>query len=358
MAGQDPDIALGLGRGLPVNLAMRGALQPLESFAGFDETTSWFHPDALLPYTYNGSVYALPEQQTFHMMFVRTDIFKELGLAIPETWEDIYQAARVLQRKNLQIGLPYLTTDANNLVATGMSAQNIFPTLLVQRGGSVFTADQTTTALDSPEALDAFEEWVSFYTQYSFPLLKNDYNRFRTGEMPLTITMYTFYSQLIMAAPEIRNDWVMVPIPGTRREDGTIDRSEYASGTASVMLADRENREDAWQFLRWWLSADSQAEYGRMVEAMLGPIGRYATANLEAFERLAWPEKDAASIKEQWEQVTEIPEVPGGYYVARDLDNAFRACVYRRENTRETLLYWNKSSNDEIRRKRREFHLD
>ena len=95
-----------------------------------------------------------------------------------------------------------------------------------------------------------------------------------------------------------------------------------------------------------------------MAEALLGPTGRYATANIEAFYQLPWSSQDAAIIMEQWEQVTEIPEVPGGYYVSRNLDNAFRACVYRRENTRETLAAWNKSSNDEIARKRKEFKLD
>ncbi len=358
MANNAPDVAMGLGRGMPVNLAMRDALVPLNEFEGYDEVISRFHSSAMIPYTYRNKAYALPEQQTFHMMFVRTDIFNELGLEIPETWEDVYRIAGVLQRNNLQIGLPYLTTDANNLVSTGMSAQNIYPTLLVQRGGSIFKEDGSATALDTPEALEAFEEWVSFYTEYSFPLLKDDYNRFRTGEIPLTITTYTFYNQLVTAAPEIRDEWVMTPIPGTRQEDGSINRTECASGTGCVILGDCENKEAAWKFLKWWVSAEVQTEYGLMAEALLGPTGRYATANLEAFRQLPWSSQDAAVILEQWEQITEIPEIPGGYYVSRNLDNAFRACVYRRENTRETLSTWNQSSNDEIARKRKEFHLN
>lgn len=358
MANNAPDVAMGLGRGMPVNLAMRDALMPLNEFDEYDEVVSWFHSSAMIPYTYRNKAYALPEQQIFHMMFIRTDIFNELGLEIPETWEEVYQIARVLQRNNLQIGLPYLTTDANNLVSTGMSAQNIYPTLLVQRGGSVFKEDGSATALDTPEALEAFEEWVSFYTQYSFPLLKDDYNRFRTGEIPMTITSYTFYNQLVMAAPEIRDEWVMVPIPGIRQADGSINRTECASGTGCVILGDCEDAESAWKFLKWWVSAEVQAEYGLMAEALLGPTGRYATANMEAFRQLPWSSQDAAIIMEQWDQITEIPEIPGGYYVSRNLDNAFRACVYRRENTRETLSTWNKSSNDEIARKRKEFNLD
>jgi len=358
MSGRQPDVALNLGRGEPVNLAMRGALTPLDNMEGFDDLCNRFHKDALIPYRFNGRCYAVPEQQVFHMMFIRTDIFKELGLEIPQTWKDVYGIARILQRNNLEIGLPYLQVDAYNLVNTGMSAQSIYPTLLVQRNGSVFNKTQTATALDTPQALEAFQEWVDFYTQYSFPLFKDDYNRFRTGEMPLLITMYNFYSQLIMAAPEIRNDWTMALIPGVQQADGSINRSECASGTASVLLAGSQNADNAWKFLKWWTSADIQAAYGTEMEAMVGPAARYATANQEAFERLAWPKQDAETIKKQWQQVTEIPEIPGGYYVSRSLDNAFRACVYRKENTRETLAYWNKYSNDEITRKRRECGLE
>ena len=63
-------------------------------------------------------------------------------------------------------------------------------------------------------------------------LYKDDFNRFRSGEMPLVITNYTFYSQLKTAAPDIRNLWDMALIPGTVLADGTVDHSTAASGTA------------------------------------------------------------------------------------------------------------------------------
>ena len=49
--------------------------------------------------------------------------------------------------------------------------------------------------------------------------------------------------------------------------------------------------------------------------------------------------------------------MPGGYYTSRNLDNAFRACVYRLENPREMLRYWTNETNKEIQRKLEEYHL-
>ena len=85
---------------------------------------------------------------------------------------------------------------------------------------------------------------MDFYLQYGFPLYKDDYNRFRTGEMPLTILSYTFYNQLMVAAPEIKGLWEMAAVPGTRDENGNIVRSETASGTACMILAAAEQPEE------------------------------------------------------------------------------------------------------------------
>ena len=56
--------------------------------------------------------------------------------------------------------------------------------------------------------------------------------------------------------------------------------------------------------------------------------------------------------------VVDLHEIPGGYYVSRNLDNAFKAVYYDNENYREALSYWNKQINREIERKRSEFGLD
>ena len=79
---------------------------------------------------------------------------------------------------------------------------------------------------------------------------------------------------------------------------------------------------------------------------------------MEGFYNLPWSKTEIELIESQWKDVLEIPEVPGGYYIARNLDNAFRSSVFRSETPREMLTYWTLESNKEIARKRREFGLD
>lgn len=358
LAGKGPDVALTIGRGDPVNYALRDAVLPLEGFEGFDELVEQYMPTTMTPYTLEEHVYALPETQTFLMMFYRTDILEELGLESPNTWEELLKASETLQRNSMNIGLPYTSLDAYSTVSSGIGIQTIFPTLLLQSGNGLYSEDLTSTTLDTPSALSSFKMWTGFYTQYGFDLYKDDYNRFRTGEMPLVIANYSFYNQLSTAAPEIRGLWEMVPIPGTLKEDGTIDRTAAASGNACFILSSCKNTDAAWKFLRWWASTETQTDYGRNLENVLGAAGRYTPASIEAMESLAWSGDELEILKEQWSSVHELTEIPGGYYTSRNIDNAFKSVVNNNENPREALNYWNRQINAEILRKRDEFQLD
>lgn len=341
LAGKGPDIALDVAKSDPINLALRGAVYDLSTFDDFDEISTRFFPEALVPYTYGGGCYALPVTQNFNMMFYRTDVFADLELEPPQTWDDFYRIAPIIQRSNMEVGVG-----------------DVFAALLFQRGGDYYTPDLKQTAFDSKAAMEAFHEWTGFYTKYSFPLSFDFYNRFRTGEMPLGIQSYTFYNMLSAAAPEIRDLWEMMPIPGTVNEEGEIVRTQGGSGTAAILLSASKNKDAAWEFLKWWTSDEVQARYGRELEALMGPAARYDTANVEAFKALPWSPEQQKLLLSQWAQVKEIPEIPGSYYVSRGLENAFRTVVYDGENPRETFHYWINEINAELERKLIEFGLE
>jgi len=358
LAKTPPDVILNVGRGDPVNLAIRNALEPLDRYENFNEIKNRFSPQEMVPYELEGRHYALPETKNFFMLFYRKDIFAALGLTPPETWEEFYRLIPAIQRSNMQIGMPYTNTDAYNLVSTGIGAQNIFTALLYQGGGRYYNDKRSATGLDAASAIGAFRSWTEFYTKYSFPLYYDFYNRFRTGEMPVAIQPYTMYSMLQAAAPEINNLWDMTPIPGIRKEDGTLDFSAGSTGTACVMLSKSAKKDAAFKFMDWWTSAKAQSEYGQALEVVMGPAARYNPANIEAFEALPWTHAEKSVLKKQWEQLIEAPEVPGGYYLARNLDNAFKSVYLEGQNPREMLYKWNEETNTEIARKRMEFGLD
>ncbi len=109
--------------------------------------------------------------------------------------------------------------------------------------------------------------------------------------------------------------------------------------------------------MMWWADADTQVRFGREIEALLGSSARYATANRDAFEQLAWNAEDIATLNEQWNQTVGIREVPGGYYTGRHIANAIRKIINENEDPRETIIDYSITIDDEIKKKRNEFGL-
>ncbi|WP_372630196.1 extracellular solute-binding protein [Cohnella sp.] len=358
MAGKGPDINLFTRRGEAMDLAIRGALSPLDTRESFDGLKGQYMPSAFEPYEYDGHTYAVPDEQEFFMMYYREDILDDLGLKPPQTWDDLMDIAPVLQNSNLQIGLPYENLDASQLKDRGIGTLNLFPTLLMQRGISLYNDARDATRLDEPTAADAFAAWTNFYKLYDYPLYKSDYYRFRTGQMPIVIATYRLYSLLSVAAPEIAGSWRMAQIPGVPQPDGTINRASAATGTSAIMLNSAKDKDAAWQFMQWWNSPEVQSQYAQELENETGEIGRKTPANVEAFKRSRWSVDEQRMLLEQWKEVQEVPELPGSYYTTRSLDNAFRGVVFQWRSPRESLNKWNKQINEEIKRKRYEFGVE
>ena len=351
LAGQGPDVNVFTSRGEAMNLAFRGAIAPVDEMEGFAEMEKLYSDSAFIPYIYEDRTFAVPETQEFYVMYVRTDILEELDLQIPNTWKDLMALLPVLQSNSLSIGLPY--TDGYATMNSGIGTINLFPTLLAQRGISVYNeeGDTITTNLMTPGAYEAFKQWSDFYVLYDFALYKDDFNRFRTGEMPIVISSYGLYNTLEEAAPEIAGQWIMTSIPGTEQPDGTLDRSTSASGTCTIILNNCKDKDAAWEFVKWWNSAEVQQMYARDVEAELSTLGRHTPANLEAFQGSLWTDEEKELLLLQWQNVVEVPEIPGGYYVSRNIDNAFRQVFYNGENARDTLNYWMNAVDEELARK-------
>ncbi|HIW32936.1 MAG TPA: extracellular solute-binding protein, partial [Candidatus Paenibacillus intestinavium] len=351
LAGEGPDVAMQLGEDIPVNYAMRDAAADLTKFDDFDEVATRFRDSGIEPYKYNGGVFALPEQQTFPMLFYRKDILDELGLTPPKTWQDIYNMISVLQKHNMEFYLPLEATNAS------MVPNATFSMLLYQNGGQFYRDNDTKSSLDSEISMEAFKKWSQFYTSYKFPLIADFPNRFRTGEMPVGIADYTTYNMLTVMAPEIKGLWEFTLVPGTELADGTVNHEVASHTTAVLMLENSKNKEIAWKFMKWWTDKETQVAYGREMEGLMGEAARYPTANIEALEELPWPIEDYNNLESQWKWVKGIPQVPGGYFTGRHLDNAFRKVVNASENPREALSDYILYINDEIEIKRKEFNL-
>jgi len=351
VAGNGPDVVLSLGTWFPVNYAMRNAAEDLTQFEDFEEVIAPFYQSAITPVEYNGGVYALPETQEFSVLFYRTDVLEELGVEPPETWDELIALLPTIQGNNLSVGVPF-----PDITTLDMSVLN---SMIYQNGGQIYDADGKRTLIDSEGGVAAFKRYTGLYNDYGLPTVYDFVSRFRSGEMPIGVASYSVYNTLMVSAPEIRGLWDFALFPGTLREDGTVDHSVHSQGLCCMMIAtdDEQVKQNAWEFMRWWVSADTQVRFGREIESILGSSARYTTANTEALRQLAWSADQLAVLETQMSQTVGFREIAGGYSTTRHMTNAIRRVINTKEDARETLLTYARTINDEIRIKRKEFGL-
>lgn len=349
-SNQQPDIALGVSVGQPWELAVRGAAYDLRQFEDFEEFSTNFSPGAFMPYMIDDAVYAMPETQDFYVLFYRTDIMDQLDIPIPDTWDDVLAILPELQRYGMNFYVP-LSGSA------GIKPFMFTAPFIYQFGGDIYAEDGMSTAIDSEGSVQGMQFMTDLYSLYSLPIeVPNFYNAFRYGELPIGVSNFQTYVQLLSAAPEIRNSWDISVHPGVVQEDGSVNRSTPGSAQSAMIFNQSDMPEESWDFMKWWLSAETQTDFATNLQTLYGPEYMWHPANLNAFSQLPWDEEHKDVILEQWEHLEEVPKIPGSYMVEREISNAWTGTVFYDENIRASLDYSVITANREITRKMEEFN--
>lgn len=351
LANNFPDVQLHLSRTSPVNYGMRGALLDLSQFPDYKEVLTRFADEADKPYWYNGALYAIPDTQNFYTMFYRTDVFNQLNLSVPKTWDEFLYCATIIQRYNMNVYVPYTQITSATTVNSGIGNLNMYPTLMMQSGIDLYNKEQNATNLISPEAIGVFEKWTQMYSDYGYLKEADFYNRFRNGSMPLGIAHYSTYLTIYSAAPEIQGRWSIANVPGFTEQNNYV----AGGGTGCGIVRKSKHHKEAWEFLKWWTSAETQTRYSNNVESILGMLGRVSTSNIEAFKSLSWKPDDLEKLLAQYEKVREVPEVPGSYYFTRAVDQAFWSVINNGNNPKDAITEWSEVADLEIARKIKEY---
>lgn len=357
LSGQTPDVALTIGRGQPLNLAVRGALADLTQFEDFEKVKDWFLPGALDPYYFESGCFGLPDTQSFYMLFYRTDILEELEVAPPRTWEEFYAAIPAIRGLIWRWAsrTPPWMPSARRTPGWGCAT---FSRRCCSSRAGAFT---TRTGAGRPWA--PRRRWRP--SPGGVPC-----TRITGCRCPTTFTIgsargnpagHRLLHRICPAGIRGAGDPGAVG-NGAHTRSGPL-RRHHRPDAGGIWLRLRHPEPDGEAggllgFPEVVLLGGGADPLRKDVEAQMGLLARVAVANSEALASLAWTKTRLAAIEEQRRDVRGTLEVLGGYYLIRGLDNAFRDVVYEGKNPRESLVLYDKQVNGEIQRKRKEFGLE
>lgn len=299
LSGNAPDVALFVSEDEVYELASRGLIVNLSALRGYDSIEKLSTAGVTELYEYNGRAYGIPLTSSFPMMFCRTDILDELGLSVPESWDELEELLPVLSERGFTAGLGCVSE---------LSEENALMLMLSQSGQEY--EQGTAPEIKNLYVKTAFSRYTDFYTKYGCPEEYDALRMFKSGAMPIVIADYSkFYGQLSKES-EIRGLWSVEHVPGTRRTStsgkSVLDYSSGANSFGAVIFADSENISAAWDFIQWLAQPETQTRLGVMKEAISSEI--YAPSNLEALSSLRPSSAESRRFSAQSSRIKEIPK--------------------------------------------------
>ena len=347
-ADETPDIALGLSSHMPFDLACRDALYDLTQFEDFWEVADRFVPGAFVPYVFNEGVYALPETLNFYALVYRTDIYKNLGLNPPDTWQEVVEQLPELQRYGMNF---------YHNISAGVGYKWFYQTvpLIYQNNGQLYTEDGLTTAIDKPEAVAGVQALGNLFLAYSLDKQVNSFfNSFRYSILPVGIIDSNEYILLKNGAPELEGQWALAAYPGTEQEDGSISRWYVANGTGGIIFKDTKHAEEAWEFLKWWTRTDTQINYTFTLRSTYGKEFFWLSSNVEALREAPIDQADKDVIMDSIAWLRDVPRSMGQYLVERSLSDIWNKMISEGTSAQVAIDEQTIPINREIKKKMQE----
>ncbi len=320
-AGDPPDVLM-TGAEQLFDFAIRGAIvTDLNKRFGkeFEDLEKELFPAVTEPLHWLGTRFGIPQNISLMNAAYRTDIFKDMGMEIPNLWSDVYKMMPKLKAKNIEMGFHYGSVNYDALWGAY--------SLITQHGGNFFKDDGFSSAMDTPEAIRGFKEYIELYTKHKMPTASPGITALRNGEWAMMIDGYWMYTNIINSAPELKGKWEPGLIPGITRPNGVTNHGTFSGATTFGIPKSAKHPKEAWAFLKWFCSTPVQKKFVdeiivKLPGSLMVPTSRDALYNLSGM-----PQNVVRTIHAQLDESVAVPYAPTAGVLYRFVDFAVQACV-------------------------------
>ncbi len=245
-----PDVTMAAVQRLPDMVAMKGLVDITDKVnaSGFKAN----YPDSLWQgATVNGKIYAVPAFLVLGWYYYRVDWFKDAGLSVPETWDQLLEAAKKL------------TDPAKNRYGYGMrGGDGGYWHLLdvIEAYGSPLVDANNKPAMDAKKATDAVRFAAEMYTKHKVcpqDTPNAGYQQistaFKTGQTAMVPTHTGSLGDIRTALDQSLFMSAQFPAGPAKRVTRVIP--------IYIGIAKKDNIDAAWQVVANWFDKDVQVQH-------------------------------------------------------------------------------------------------
>ncbi|MBB2914783.1 multiple sugar transport system substrate-binding protein [Streptosporangium becharense] len=296
-AGNAPDILQVEYQSLPT-LITNNALQDLTSVIG--PVRSAFPEGTWNLTSFGGATYAVPQDVGPMMLFYREDIFEEMGLAVPATWEEFGALAGTVREKDSK---RYLTTfspgDAGWLAG------------FAQQAGANWWADENgawKVTVDDPATRKMLSFWGGLVNSGAIlgdPMYTPQWNsQMSDGTIIAWPSAVWGAGVLAGVAASSKGKWRMAPLPQWNAGERFTG---FWGGSSTAVSASSKQKAQAAKFAKW-MNTDPEAL------KLLVEIGLYPSASAgQTSEQLGAAPEFMVSQKDYYDSAAEIAKTARGF---------------------------------------------
>ncbi|MFF5842005.1 extracellular solute-binding protein [Streptomyces massasporeus] len=211
-------------------------------------------PTAKQSVTVDGKLYGAPFYVGVRALYYRTDVFKELGLSVPRTMDELASTAREIRAARPEL---------YGLVVGGAYTYGAMP-FVWANGGELANGKSGSYAsgIDSPQARKGIKAYTSLFGDDNCPAAKcagmggNDtISAFAAGKAGMAIG--GDFSHTAVEAGKVKGKYAVVPLPGVK--SGSIAPA-FAGGNNIGVLKSTSHRTLAVQLMEQLASKKTQGE--------------------------------------------------------------------------------------------------
>ncbi|MFD5740960.1 extracellular solute-binding protein [Streptomyces massasporeus] len=230
-----------------------GLLDVTKEFGDWGEAKDT-DPTAKQSVTVDGKFYGAPFYVGVRALYYRTDVFKELGLSVPRTMDELASTAREIRAARPEL---------YGLVVGGAYTYGAMP-FVWANGGELANGKSGSYAsgIDSPEARKGIKAYTSLFGDDNCPAAKcagmggNDtISAFAAGKAGMAIG--GDFSHTAVEAGKVKGKYAVVPLPGVK--SGSIAPA-FAGGNNIGVLKSTSHRTLAVQLMEQLASKKTQGE--------------------------------------------------------------------------------------------------
>lgn len=200
--------------------------------------------------TVDGEQYALPWFGAVYMLYYRIDLLEEAGVAVPTTWDEYVVAARTIQEKTGVTGTTFIGKRDDPLLDEYWS--------IAWSYGAEITTDGSSSAMNSPEAVEALSVWKDVLAAAPQDALAADWPAaaaaFAEGKTAMMINFSDTSDALIAPDSAVKDRVGFAALPSGPTGKSTPNLGGWGLGVS----ASSTKQQEAFDFIAWATSAEQQ----------------------------------------------------------------------------------------------------